>query len=279
MRITVIGGSGYLGGEVVRRAVASGHEVLATYHASAPGGRDEGSGWHRLDVASRSAVASLISVAKPDCVINAAYRQSEWAPTATGPANIAYAAEANGAHLIQVSSDSVFSGRAATYPESSRPDPITPYGVAKAAAEAAVQAIDLTAAIVRTSLILGDGGSVHEQFVKALISGESQGTLFTDVIRCPVHVADLAAALLEIAVHQRSGILHAAGPEAVSRYDLGCMIARRLGLDETQLRSGRRADTPSPGPLAVRLDSSHTQSTLRTPLRGASEFLDNHSCP
>lgn len=270
MRIMVIGGSGYLGSEVVRQAGGSGHEVIATSRAKA--------GPHHLDVTSRLAVASLISQAQPHCIINAAYRQDAWAPTAIGPANIALAAAACGAHLIQVSSDSVFSGHAEAYPENSYPDPITPYGAAKAAAETAVQAIDPTAAIVRTSLILGDGRSVHEQFVRDLISGDGQGMLFTDVVRCPVHVADLAAALLEIAEDQRSGILHAAGPEAISRADLGCMIARRLGLDEKRLRLGRRATSPTPGPLVVRLDSRHTRSTLRTALRGVTEFLDNRSC-
>ncbi|WP_034271824.1 SDR family oxidoreductase [Actinospica robiniae] len=270
MRIMVIGGSGYLGSEVVRRAGGSGHEVIATSRAEASR--------HHLDITSRLAVASLISQVQPQCIINAAYRQDAWAPTAIGPGNVALAAAACGAHLIQVSSDSVFSGRAPAYPESSYPDPLTPYGAAKAAAETAIQAIDPTAAIVRTSLIVGDGHSVHEQFVRALISGENEGVLFTDVLRCPVHVADLAAALLEIAEQQRSGILHAAGPEAVSRYDLGCMIARRLGLDEKRLRPDQRATTPTPGPLAVRLDSRNTQSTLRTALRGATEFLDNRSC-
>lgn len=263
MRITVIGGSGYLGRELVRRAAASGHEVSATFHANAPG--RENARWHRLDVSSRQDVAAVIAHIQPNCVINTVW--------ATGPANIALAATECGAHLIHVSSDGLFSGTAPAYAEDAAPDPITEYGMAKAAAEAEVRAIDPTAAIVRTSLILGDGHSAHEQLVKDLISNKRQGMLFTDDVRCPVHLADLAAALLEIADQRRRGILHAGGAEAVSRYDLGRMIARKLGLDEECLRPGLRAALPTPGPIAVRLDSRRTQATLRTTLRGATEFL------
>jgi dTDP-4-dehydrorhamnose reductase len=35
--------------------------------------------------------------------------------------------------------------------------------------------------------------------VHALASGAAAGALYTDDVRCPVHVSDLAAALLELA--------------------------------------------------------------------------------
>jgi dTDP-4-dehydrorhamnose reductase len=52
---------------------------------------------------------------------------------------------------------------------------------------------------VLLSLIIGDGDSAHEKHVHALAAGAVTGALFTDDIRCPVHVTDLAAALLELA--------------------------------------------------------------------------------
>lgn len=88
-----------------------------------------------------------------------------------------------------------------------------------------------------------------------------------------MHVADLAAALLELAASSYEGIHHVAGVDAVSRHELGLLIARRDGLDEDALSTGRRADSGIPGPLDVRLDCSMTQSRLRTRLRGAREFL------
>jgi hypothetical protein len=49
-------------------------------------------------------------------------------------------------------------------------------------------------------LIIGDGGSQHERYVSALASGAGVGVLFTDDMRCPVHVTDLDSALLELGV-------------------------------------------------------------------------------
>lgn len=123
--------------------------------------------------------------------------------------------------------------------------------------------------IARTSLIIGNGGSVHEANVHALASGTATGALFTDDVRCPVHVADLASALLELAGSAYSGIHHVAGADAVSRHELGVLIARRDGLDEASLPSR----TGLPGALDLRLDCTMTQSRLTTRLRGAREFL------
>jgi dTDP-4-dehydrorhamnose reductase len=53
----------------------------------------------------------------------------------------------------------VFAGTRPRYDETHLPDPTTPYGAAKAAAETAVKGITPTAVIARTSLIIGDGDS------------------------------------------------------------------------------------------------------------------------
>jgi dTDP-4-dehydrorhamnose reductase len=64
-----------------------------------------------------------------------------------------------------------------------------------------------------------------------------------------------------------------AGTDAVSRYELGTLIARRDGLDQARLPTGLRAATGPPGALDVRLDCAMTQSRVTTRLRGAREFL------
>lgn len=266
MRICVVGASGFLGGELVRRA-ATGHVVAATY-LNRPG--TAAVEWLPLDVRDRTAVADLIRAFAPDVVVNAAYNQSDWTTTALGAAHVAVATRSCGGRLVHVSSDAVFSGREVTYTEDHVPDPITPYGAAKAAAEVAVQAIDPSALIARTSLIIGDGGSPHEELVHALATGRKEGFLFADEVRCPVHISDLASALLELAASDRSGIHHVAGTDAVSRHELGLLIAHRDSLNPADLPSGL---SPSHRPLDVRLNCVQTQRHLRTRLRGAREFL------
>lgn len=269
--LLVVGGSGHLGRAITREALRAGQRVGATFHRVP--GPDEGAVWKKLDIRDRAAVASLVRELRPATVVNAAYLQSDWATTADGGMHVAAAAVAGGARLVHVSSDAVFSGSAPSYPESCAPDPINPYGAAKAAAETAVRGLDPSAVIARTSLIVGGGDSPHETSVHALASGAASGVLFTDEVRCPVHVADLASALLELAGSEYRGIHHVAGTDAVSRHELGVLIARRDGLDPARLPAGLQAEMRLPRGLVVRLDCTVTQSRLKTRLRGAHEFL------
>lgn len=258
MRLLVTGGrTGYLGRHVV--AAAGDHEVVAVGSADA-------------DVRDRHAVDTLVARHRPDAIVHTAYVQSDWRVTATGAANVATAAARHGARLVLVSSDAVFSGADGLYAESAPPDPITAYGAAKAAAETTTLAVCPDAVVARSSLILGDGCSKHEQLVHELVAG-AEGALFDDEQRCPVHVADLAAALVELAGNDIQGVLHVAGAQAMSRLELGRLIARRDGLDADSLRGTSRAAAGVAGPIDVRLDRTLASQLLTTRLRGAGEFL------
>ncbi|WKU49109.1 sugar nucleotide-binding protein [Streptomyces sp. VNUA116] len=271
MKALIIGGSGFLGAELVRQAKAAGHTTAATY-ATKPGETSQAV-WHPLDLRDAARLESVLADVNPQLVINASSGQADWAVTAQGPVRLAMAAAKYGIRLVHVSSDAVFSGARVHYDETCLPDPITPYGAAKAAAETGVLAVYPDAVVARTSLIIGDDGrSGHERAVHGLVAGTRDGVLFTDDIRCPVHVADLAATLLELASSDASGIHHLAGPDAVSRHELGTLIARRDGLDASRLPAGLRAHSTLPGALDVRLDSRATQRKLSTTLRGARQF-------
>lgn len=271
VRLLITGASGHLGRELARQALAGGHEVSGTYLTRVPA--VDGLRWYRLEIRDREAVAEILAEARPDVVVHTAFQQHDWATTADGAIYIALAAANVGAGLVHVSTDAVFSGSAYSYDETATLDPITPYGAAKAAAETAIRAVHPAAAIARTSLIVGDGKSAHEAQVRDLVTGRRAGALFTDDIRCPVQVADLAAGLLELATDRRAGTYHLAGADALSRYEFGLLVARREGLDAAQLRAGLRAASTIPGPIAIRLDCTRTQESLRTRLRGAREFL------
>ncbi|HEU4946705.1 MAG TPA: sugar nucleotide-binding protein [Kribbella sp.] len=263
MTILITGGTGRLGGELIGQAV--GREVVATYHHRAPA-EAAGVDWRWLDIRRQTDVNALIEELRPAAVIHTAYVQSDWTSTADGAVYVAAAAAVVGARLVHVSSDLVFSGRNSPYDEDAVPDPITPYGAAKAAAETAIKVIHPSAVIARTSLIIGRSTFPQEVLVHALAEGTRQGGLFTDNIRCPVHVSDLAAALLELMESGHVGVAHLGGAEALSRYHLGLLIAKRDGLDPARLARGSC-------PSDIRLDSTRTQRLLKTRLRGATEAL------
>ncbi|MEV4812478.1 SDR family oxidoreductase [Micromonospora avicenniae] len=268
MTVLVVGASGFLGAEVCRLAVAAGERVVGTYHSGAVG--MAGVEARRLDVTDRAAVRDLVARVRPTVVIGTPYRYGDWAVTADGAAHIAYAAAEAGARLVHISSDALHAGRSEPYGDDEPPSPIFPYGAAKAAAETAVRAIDPAAALVRTSLILGER-SKQIQLCRDALAGRA--TLFTDELRCPIDVVDLAGAVLELAGTDYAGPINVAGADAVSRAELGLLVARREGLDPTVMKTTTGAEAGVVRPTDVRLDSARAAGLLRTRLRGVRELL------
>lgn len=265
-RMLITGGSGVLGSQLFRRAAAAGWNVIGTYFATPADTADQ-----RLDIRDPMAVREVLRRIRPSVIIHAAAGRDrdDWRSNADGAANVAVAA--SGIRLVHVSTDSVFSGRTVHYTEEALPDPIYRYGAAKAAAETAVRAVHRNAAVVRTSLILGDGHGAHERLTHALASGSVQGGLFTDEIRKPVHVNDLADALLELAAGHYRGVLNVAGADAISRYELGLLVAARDGLDPASIPAIRSANPCRPADIRLNIDRA--RELLRVRLRGAREFL------
>lgn len=132
--VLILGASGYLGAALWRQARTLGLVAAGTWFSRPPAGI----GGDQLDLRDRQAVRALVLHRRPALIINAAFRQHEWSITAEGPVIAAFAAAQIDARFVQVSSDVVFAGRPTPYPEESPPDPTTPYGAAKAAAETAV---------------------------------------------------------------------------------------------------------------------------------------------
>ncbi len=161
--------------------------------------------------------------------------------------NVAVAAR--GARLIHVSTDLVFDGEHAPYGEEDEPRPVSDYGRAKLEAER----------FVTDGLDRADVAPVREARAAGGACRARDVVFHEDEIRCPTHVADLAAALLELAALDVTGVLHVAGPDAVSRVEL----ARLLGALDP-----KGAPTPPGRARNVALDSSRAASLLATKIRG-----------
>lgn len=273
--LLITGGSGYLGSHLAKQA-RERWRVVATYFShpiDLPGCRVI-----PLDVADGNAVSRLLAELRPAAIIHTAADMSTaevmQAVIVEGTRHVVAAAAAIGARLIHLSTDALFDGEHAPYVESDLPRPITPYGRAKAAAEQAVAETYPAAAIVRTSLIYGfDPIDPRTAWVVNSLHQAKPITLYTDEMRCPVWVAQLAMALLELAKGEQHGIWHLAGPQPLSRYEFGEKLARVYNLDPTGITAGLSRESGQIRPRNCTLDVEKAQRRLRSPFWGVDEVL------
>lgn len=272
-RVLVTGGGGLLGGELIRQA-PPGVEVHATRRTAPVHGAHP----HPVELSDADAVAALFARVRPALVFHAAYSAAEGErDIARATENVVDACRSAGAALVCMSTDALLDGESSPFAERAEPAPVHEYGRWKARAELHVRGRMPEAAVVRTSLIVRadppDRGSAW--VLDSLRRGE-RVRLFTDELRCPIAVEDLAAQLWELAslpADGRGGVWHLAGPEAVSRYALGVLLALRAGLDPRGIEPIPSAASPAPRPRDLRLLTPRADAALRTRARPVSAVL------
>lgn len=274
-RLLLTGSSGYLGQRLL--AAAGAWRVVATYHSRPPASAEVEA--LALDLRDGPAVRAAVRAARPDVIVHTACsNRSPEQIQAIGPAarHLAEAAVELGVRLVHVSTDLVFDGEQAPYSDFAPRRPLGDYGTAKAEAEAVVSALCPAAVLVRPSLIWGLTPLDHQtRWLAEAARAGRPATLFTDEIRCPVFVDDLAAALLELAGRPEvSGPLNAGGAQALSRWEFGQRLLAVLGLSAgAHITAGT---TRASGLIRARdltLAAGRAQRELRTPLRGVDEVL------
>ena len=267
--LLITGSSGYLGGELARLAP----DATGTY-LTAPG-----PGAVQLDVRDADAVAGLVAELRPAGVIHTAYSEAgddgARKVNVDGARNVARASADVGARLVHVSTDLVFDGTLGRpYTEDDDARPVTEYGRQKLAGEKAVRDALPSALVVRTSLIYGGAEpSRHERVVIDAADGVTSARFFSDELRSPVQVGDLAAALLTLARSDATGLRHVAGVDGVSRHEFARLVAAAAGRDPEALETALAAEHPDPRPIDCRLDSSRARAREGIQLRGMREVL------
>ena len=275
MRALVTGADGQLGRALVARL---GDELVWA------GGRAA------LDVTDAAAVASRVAASRPDVVFNAtAYNRVDEAErdpaaallvNAAGPAHLARASRETGALLVHVSTDYVFDGaRRTPYREEDVAAPRCAYGVSKLAGEMMVQASRCDHLIVRTSGVLGRGGSRGKggSFVERILARARAGEplrVVADQVFAPTMATDLAGALVALVRLHARGLVHVTNAGSCTWAELARAALKLAGLrtevaEITSAQLGAAAARPA---FSV-LDGSRYAELTGAPLRPWSEAL------
>jgi len=214
----------------------------------------------QLDVRSPTAVRALLERERPGIVFFCAYDAEDRLATVEAPARTAAEASRLGARFVFFSSDLVFDGKTGNYDEAARVAPLLPYGALKADAEALVRSEHREAVVVRTSLLVGESGVMMRPAFECdtLLRGQPV-TLYADEWRSPTHVDDVARAAWELARREVTGTLHVAGPDRLSRLELGRILCGLFRFDAALLSQGTR---PADRPRDTSLDSRRAVALL-----------------
>jgi dTDP-4-dehydrorhamnose reductase len=227
MRYLITGAAGMLGRDL--QTALDGRDVTALARAD-------------LDITDLEAVRS--AVAGHDAVINAAaYTMVDDAEThedeahsvnAIGAQNLAIASEETGARLVQVSTDYVFRGDAATpYAEDAPLDPISAYGRTKADGERlAAAAHPAGTYIVRGAWLYGEHGPNFAKTMLRLAASHDTVSVVTDQLGQPTWTGDLAAQIVQLLDSDApSGAYHGTNSGQASWFEFTKAIFENAGLD------------------------------------------------
>ncbi len=232
MRVAIIGANGQLGTDLVN--AFSRHDVIP---------------WTRrdFDVCDHRRAEEAVLSARPDVLINtAAFHKTDacedvpeltFSVNAIAVRNLALAAQACDATLVQLSTDYVFDGaQREPYLEGDRPNPINVYGASKLAGEHLVAAICLRYYVVRVASLFGTAGSSGKggNFVETILAKAGCGEVLAfvdDVVMSPTYAADAARAIrLLVEAVAPPGTYHVTNAGACSWYAFAAEILHRAGL-------------------------------------------------
>jgi dTDP-4-dehydrorhamnose reductase len=268
MRVVLTGSSGQLGSYLVDRLLASGYELRA-WSGTETGTRG-GCTLLPVDLADVAAIDRALAEADPEVIVHAAAISTAEAvrrdPARAQVVNVEATARLAGwcrrkdRRLLFTSTDLVFDGSGSWYREDDEAQPILAYGQTKRAVEPAILAVP-RGLVARLSLLYGPARAGRPTYFDRTVAGLRAGqpqTFFEDEFRTALDYATAAAILTRLVASDATGLLHVAGRERVSRYELARRIASALGLDPRLVGANRQADAASaePRPADVSLDTT-----------------------
>ena len=250
-KILVTGSNGLLGQKLVHLILDhSNHLLLATSKGENRLKSRSDFDYSSLDITDKNSVDSIVSEFKPDVLINSAamtnvdacesFQEDCIALNVDGVKNLVAACENHNTHLIHLSTDFVFDGKAGPYSENDQPNPLSFYGQSKYDSELIVSNSSLSKwSIARTIIIYGIVENMSKSnivlWTKSALESGSELKIVDDQFRSPTYADDLAKGCLLIAEKEKNGIYHLSGKESMSILELVYKVADFYGLDKSTI--------------------------------------------
>ena len=265
--LLVTGASGFLGWHTCQQ-LSPNWKIFGTYHTH-PVTLNSGETL-ALDLTHPESLQACWEQVKPDAVLHTAAmskaNQCQQQPESSeqinvfGAVNLAKQCATANIPFVFTSTDLVFDGTYPPYGEDDRPNPLNIYGQHKARAEAQILAAYPEASICRLPLLFGAATPTATCFLQnflATIAADQPLNLFTDEIRTPADVTDVAQGLNLVLTQGITGMLHLGGPESISRYEFGLKMADAFCFPPDRLTpcSQAKVNLPAPRPQNVSLNS------------------------
>lgn len=211
-----------------------------------------------LDLTDRAALRSLVADVRPDTVVHGAAWTAvdaceadpdrAFAVNAVATRHVAEACREVGAHLVYVSTDYVFDGtQAHPYVEWDPPAPRSVYGRSKRGGELEVGP---EATVVRTAWVSGAHGANMVKTVLRLADQPGPLRFVDDQRGSPTFTADLAPAIVRLALDRRPGCFHVTNRGETSWYHFARAVLEAAGADPGRVEPITTAelDPPRPAP-------------------------------
>ena len=234
MNLLITGSNGQLGNEI--KALAANYPACQFIFTDV----------NELDITNAEAVTDFFKREAIHAVINcAAYTAVDKAETdaelaslinATGPANLAHAAKAVDAKMIQISTDYVFNGTSnVPLKETDATDPIGVYSRTKVDGEHAVLLSGSDAIVIRTSWLYSTYGNNFVKTIRKYGAERGQLKVVFDQVGTPTYAHDLAKCCLDIITNNekisaKGNVYHYSNEGAISWFDFAHAIIELSGI-------------------------------------------------
>lgn len=228
MKILIVGASSFIGFRLFTFLKEnSKYEIFGTYFKN-----KVDSSFLKLDIQSKEDIKKTIDFIKPNIIIwiasnkNLKFCQEDLEEAKKINTNPIYdvvdilSQSSVKPYFMYLSTDCVFDGNSGNYGVMDIPNPQTHYGVSKYLAEKIVQEKYNNFVIIRTSAVMGKGGTFFDWIISEL-KKETTIELFENSFFTPTPITLLVESILNLIYKNKNGIFHICGTNKFSRYEFG----------------------------------------------------------